>query len=100
MTSGNADTPARTSTRFDAGGAELIPGHNLDRVDVAAGMLMAAFVGFKDAQSQMVVEYALVRHARGEEKEAQATALSGGIHLTGWYMILARAITAADAAAQ
>jgi hypothetical protein len=43
----------------------------------------------------MVVEYALMRHRRGEEAGAEATALSHGIDLTSWKVILSAAIVAA-----
>ena len=73
-------------------GAALVPGYNLDKVDVAAGKARGATLGYGDAKSQMVIEYALMRHARGEEDGAQKTALSGGINLTTWYVVLATAI--------
>ncbi len=82
-------------TPFFGQGTLLIPGHNVDRLDVAAGMRLAATFGYGDGESQMVVEYALMRHRRGEEDGAQRSALSGGIDLTTWYAVLAAAMAAA-----
>ena len=79
----------------DIYGRPLTPGVNVDRVDVAAGLACARDIGYGDPQSQMVAEYALVRHARGEEDGAQRT-IRGHISLTSWYVILAHAITAAE----
>lgn len=81
---------AHGSTRS---GKPLIPGYNVDYVDLDAGLNKAREIGYSDANSLMVVEYALMRHKRAEEEGAQRTALSGGIDLTSWYMILAAART-------
>lgn len=81
--------------KYGTMGEELIPGVNLDKVDVAAGLRQAAAFSYSDAESQMVIEYALMRRGRGEEDGAQRTALSGGIDLTSWYAILAAAISSA-----
>lgn len=72
-------------------GEFLIPGWNVDRLDIAAGLKMAARLGYGDPQTQFVAEYALMRRARGEEEGAQQTALSGGIDLTSYFAILAAA---------
>lgn len=85
-----------TGSRVPSG--ERVPGHNVDRVDVEAGMEMAEFFGYGSPQYQMVVEYALMRHARGEEADAERSAMSGGIDLTSWYAIKAVAILSADTA--
>lgn len=77
----------------------LVVGHNVDRVDVAAGMRQAAAFGYDDAASQMVMEYALMRHARAEEEGAERTALSGGIDFTSWRVCLAAARATAEASA-
>lgn len=76
---------------FTSQGTLLTPGTNVDEVDVAAGMRLAAQFGYGDPEAQMVVEYALMRRRRGEEEGAQRTALSHGIDLTSWYAILAAA---------
>jgi hypothetical protein len=73
--------------RRDACGAALVPGYNVDIVDVAAGMEQAATFGYDSPEHRMVVEYALMRQARGEEYGAERSALSGGIDLTSWYAI-------------
>lgn len=73
----------------------LVPGENVDKVNIAEGMKLAAHFGYDSPGYQMVVEYALMRHARGEEDGAQRSALSGGIDLTSWYAILARAVVTA-----
>jgi hypothetical protein len=78
----------------------LVPGTNVDRVDVAAGLKKAAELGYDDPMAQMVAEYALMRHRRGEEDGAERTWLSEYPHdLTSWKAILASAVTAANKAA-
>lgn len=67
------------------------PGVNVDVVDVAAGVKQAREFGYDSPEHLMVVEYALARHARGEEDGAERSALSGGIDLTSWYAIRAAA---------
>lgn len=79
-------------------GSPLVPGVNVDRVDVAAGLRLGRAFGYGDGESQMVLEYALMRHRRGEEDGAQRSALSGGIDLTSWYAVLAAALAAAEPA--
>lgn len=79
---------------FDGG--PLTPGVNVDKVNIQAGLTLAARFGYESAEHQMVVAYALRRHARGEEDGAQRSALSGGIELTSWYAILAAALAGAQ----
>lgn len=75
----------------------LIPGVNVDHVDIAAGLCQAAKLGYDDAIAQMVTMYALQRHQRGEEDGAQRTWLSYyPSDLTSWYMILAAAVSAGE----
>lgn len=83
----------------DMNGLPLVAGYNADKVDVAAGMAAAARFGYDSAEHQMVTEYALMRHRRGEEDGAERSALSGGIDLTTWHVIRAHAIAAASAEA-
>lgn len=71
----------------------LIPGVNVDQVDIAAGCRAAAELGYSDETSQMVVEYALQRWSRGEEDGALRT-IKGHIDLTSFYVIVAKAVTA------
>jgi hypothetical protein len=74
----------------------LIPGVNVDRVDVAAGVKMAAQLGYGDPTAQMVAEFALMRHRRGEEEGAERTWLSEYPRdLTSWKAILAHALASA-----
>lgn len=81
-------------------GTPLTPGVNVDRVDVEAGTKMARQLGYaQDGNETFVVEYALWRHARGEEAGAMRSAQTGGIDITSWYVILAAAISSADARA-
>ena len=77
---------------FARAGEVLTPGVNVDLVDVGLGMQRAADIGYSDFKAQMVVQYALARHARGEEKGALGTWLAEYPNdLTSWYMILAHA---------
>lgn len=71
----------------------LIVGVNVDAVDIERGKRCAAELGYDGPTAQMVVEYALQRHGRGEEDGAQRTWLSyHGSDLTSWFVILAAAI--------
>lgn len=73
----------------------LITGVNVDPVDVAAGLTKAVELGYTDKQDRMVIEYALMRHRRGEEEGARSTWVSYYPRdLTSWSAILAAAITA------
>lgn len=79
----------------------LVPGVNVDRVDVAAGLAMLAELGYQDSRTHMVIEHALQRWARGEEEAAERGAIDRafhGIDLTSWRVVLAHAITAAERA--
>jgi hypothetical protein len=79
----------------------LIPGRNVDRVDVAAGMRELTACGFTEPRTRMVVEYALARWARGEEEAAERGAIDPtfhGIDLTSWRRVLAAALASAAAA--
>lgn len=71
-----------------------IPGHDLDHVDVRAGLAMLLQTGYNEARTVMVVEHALARWARGEEDAAERGAIDTsfhGIDLTSWRMVLAAA---------
>lgn len=81
----------------DASGLPLVPSWNADKLDVAAGMAAAVQFGYGTQEHQMVAEYALMRHARGEEDGAKKSAISGGIDLTTWRIILAHAMAAVTA---
>lgn len=92
--------PPVTGRTYD--GLPLTPGVNVDRIDISAGIAMAHQMGYDTAHNDMVLTYALQRHARGEEDAARRTAMSDegvGNDLTTWYAILAAAIARAEAAA-
>lgn len=74
----------------------LVPGVNVDRVDVAAGIAQARGLGYAAPEELMVIEYALMRHARGEEDGAERTIISHRIDFTSWRMILAAAVAASE----
>lgn len=85
-----------TGRTFD--GRPLTPGVNVDALDHKAGVDKAReleYIG--DSNDRMVVEYALLRHARGEEDGAEKTWLGhfGSNNLTGWRMVLAAAMAGA-----
>lgn len=70
------------------------PGHNVDRIDVAAGIRQLFECGWHDGHTHMVIEHALMRWARGEEEAAQRGAIDQsfhGIDLTSWLRVLAAA---------
>lgn len=78
--------------------AGLIPGHNVDKVDIAAGLRELSACGYDDPRTILVIEYALARHARGEEVEAQRGAIDAnfhGISLTCWFRVLAAGLAKA-----
>lgn len=78
----------------------LIPGHNVDRIDVAAGVKELLACGYADAFTQLVIQHALMRWARGEEEAAQRGAIDRNFHgitLTCWYRVLAAAKAKAEA---
>lgn len=81
-------------------GNPLVPGVNVDKVDIAAGLDAGTEMGFDSAEDEMVTEYALARWARGEEAGAEATWLRYHPHdLTSWRVILAAAVASANASA-
>lgn len=78
----------------------LIPGHNVDRIDINAGLRELAACGYHEAETRFVIEYALARWARGEEEAAQRGAIDKGFHgidLTSWIRVLAASRAAAEA---
>lgn len=85
-------------------GGKLVPGVNVDRIDVQAGLDALKVAGWGDAstETRMVIEYALVRWAKGEEAAAERMAIDKsfhGIDYTSWRMVLAHARAAGEAAA-
>lgn len=75
-----------------------IPGYNVDRVNIDAGLLELKTCGYVEPKTIMVIEYALMRWARGEEEAAQRGAIDRsfhGINLTCWLRVLAAAMAGA-----
>lgn len=81
----------------------LRPGHNVDHVDVAAGLERLTQLGWSpvpDASTHMLIEFCLMRHARGEEAAAERQAIAQddpemrdvAVDFTSWRVILASAI--------
>ena len=73
---------------------QRVAGYNVDRIDVAAGLRELKACGYTEAETVMVIEYALMRWARGEEEAAQRGAIDRsfhGINLTCWVRVLAAA---------
>lgn len=72
----------------------LIPGYNVDKINIDAGLHELVLCGYDDPHTKMIIEYALIRWANGEEEAAQRGAIDKkfyGISLTCWYRILAAA---------
>ena len=81
---------------------QRVPGYNVDRIDVAAGLRELKACGYDEPHTTMVIEHALMRWARGEEAAAQLGAIDEsfhGIHLTCWIRVLAAARASGDAGA-
>lgn len=83
-------------------GQPLVAGVNKDALDIAAGIRELAACGYTDsAETQMVIQYALQRWARGEEAQAERGAIDRsfhGIDLTSWRRVLAAAMAGAASA--
>jgi len=81
-------------------GEPLVPGVNVDKVDVGAGLVKLAELGYHRFQHIWEVDYNLRRWARGEEGEADRSmsrSLSG-VTYEAWRMVLAAAIAAGERA--
>ena len=81
-------------------GPNRVPGYNVDKIDIAAGLRELKVCGYDEPHTLMVIEYALQRWARGEEEAAQKGAIDRdfhGINLTCWVRVLAAARAAAEA---
>lgn len=77
-----------------------VVGYNVDRIDVAAGLRELKACGYASPETDMVIEHALMRWARGEEAAAVKGAIDRtfhGINLTCWLRVLAAAMAAAHA---
>ncbi|WP_156350236.1 hypothetical protein [Achromobacter sp. 2789STDY5608633] len=78
----------------------LVPGKNVDILDVQAGLRELEAAGYTDPFTVEVIRYALRRWSRGEEEQAQRGAIDRsfhGIDLTSWMRVLAAARAAAQA---
>lgn len=102
--------PPRTPNR-DIGGNALVPGVNVDALDIPSGMKMYKDLGYGDNGNQtMMVNLALQKWAKGEEEQAEKMAIGIGvwkdekdwpkINLMSWRMILAAAMAGAEAKAK
>ncbi|MGV2866364.1 hypothetical protein [Achromobacter sp. AGC39] len=77
----------------------LVAGHNVDRIDVAAGLRELAAAGYVELKTTLAIEFALMRWQRGEEEQAERGAIDPdfyGIDLTSWRRVLAAARAAAE----
>jgi hypothetical protein len=72
----------------------LVPGRNVDKLNIDAGLSELQACGYTDARTNEVVAYALRRWMRGEEREAERGAIDQkfyGVSYTSWLRILAAA---------
>ncbi len=77
----------------------LVAGHNVDALNIQAGMAELSACGYSEPETVMVVEYALARWARGEEEAAERGAIDRsfhGIDFTCWRRVLAAAMAGAS----
>ena len=58
----------------------LKPGYNVDRIDVEAGLRELTACGYHEPETRLVIEYALMRWARGEEAQAERGAIDRDFH--------------------
>lgn len=83
----------------DVSGTPLVPGVNVDKIDVAAGLKELTLCGYQEPKTHMVIEYALQRWARGEEQAAERGAVDQSFHgvdFGSWRRVLAAAIAASS----
>lgn len=74
----------------------LIPGVNVDKINVKAGLLELQQCGYptEETERYMLIGHCLMLWARGEETTAQRAAIDPsfyGIDLTSWLRVLANA---------
>ena len=77
----------------------LVPGYNVNKVDVAAGIQELKECGYDEPETKMVIEHALMRWSRGEEEAAERGAIDKtfyGISVTCWRRVLAAAVCAGE----
>lgn len=93
------DEGLRSRPHLLGGDQRLIPGVNVDRINVASGLRELHECGWHNGSTHMVIEHALMRWARGEEEAAERGAVDQtfhGIDLTSWRRVLAAARAAAE----
>ena len=80
----------------------LVPGVNVDRLDINAGMRELSACGWPaneaNVETRVVIHYSLCRWARGEEEAAQRGAIDKAFHgipITCWLRVLAAAMAGA-----
>lgn len=77
----------------------LKTGHNVDPVNIAAGMRELETCGYDKPETKWVIEHALIRWARGEEEQAERGAIDASFHgvpFGHWRRVLAAAVAAAS----
>lgn len=79
-------------------GRPLIPGVNVDKVDIDAGARQLHSLGYNGQLAETVAVYALQRWQRGEEEGAERSIVGhcNIISYTDWRVVLAAAIAAAS----
>lgn len=85
--------------RRDVNGNAMVPGHNIDKLNIDSGMVEAKYLFRNTADSGnmlMLADYCLTRWAKGEEALADKTAIDMGMGLTAWRRILAAACAGAQ----
>lgn len=83
----------------DAFGNPLVPGYNVDKIDIEAGLRELTDCGYDDMYNRMVITYALQRWQRGEEAAAERAAIDTsfhGIDYTSWRRVIAASMAAAS----
>lgn len=81
----------------DMFGNTLVPGVNVDKIDIGAGFRELTDCGYDEPETRMVIQYALQRWARGEEDAAERGAIDQsfhGIDFGSWRRVLAASMAA------
>ena len=76
-----------------------VPGVNVDKINVDAGMAELKKIGYVAPRTVMVIEHALNLWRRGEEDKAERNAIDQnfyGIDFTSWRRVLAAAMAGAS----
>lgn len=83
----------------DMYGMQLVPGVNVDPIDIAAGLAELDAIGYDHKYTREVILYALQRWQRGEEEAAERGAIDRsfyGIDFGSWRRVLAAAMAGAQ----